>query len=96
MPRDREPDQLVGDVLTMLLPPDVELDREEDKLKALRDELAKIEGKLRGYVEAIRNNVDADIPRPDPQAAEDQRHPLQPGIWQGAQGVSRESARARL
>jgi chromosome partition protein MukB len=61
MPRDREPDQLVGDVLTMLLPPDVELDREEDKLKALRDELAKIEGKLRGYVEAIRNNVDADI-----------------------------------
>jgi len=61
MPRDREPDQLVGDVLTMLLPPDVELDREEDKLKALRDELAKIEGKLRVYVEAIRNNVDADI-----------------------------------
>jgi chromosome partition protein MukB len=61
MPRDREPDQLVGDVLTMLLPPDVELDREEDKLKALRDELSKIEGKLRGYVEAIRNNVDADI-----------------------------------
>jgi chromosome partition protein MukB len=61
MPRDREPDLLVGDVLTMLLPPDVELDREEEKLKALRDELAKIEGKLRGYVEAIRNNVDADI-----------------------------------
>jgi len=61
MPRDREPDQLVGDVLTMLLPPDVELDREEEKLKALREELSKIEGKLRGYVEAIRNNVDADI-----------------------------------
>jgi chromosome partition protein MukB len=61
MPRDREPDQLVGDVLTMLLPPDVELDREEEKLKALREELSKIEAKLRGYVEAIRNNVDADI-----------------------------------
>ncbi len=61
IPRDREPDLLVGDVLTMLLPPDVELDREEEKLKALREELSKIEGKLRGYVEAIRNNVDADI-----------------------------------
>lgn len=56
-----EPDFLVDDVLRMLIPPDLELDREEDRLASLRDELAKIEKKLRGYVEEIRRNVDLDL-----------------------------------
>jgi chromosome partition protein MukB len=80
MPRDREPDLLVGDVLTMLLPPDVELDREEEKLKAPR------------VCGGDPQQCGRRYPRPDAQAAKDQRHPLQLGLWQGSQGVSGESA----
>ncbi|NCD25929.1 MAG: hypothetical protein EOL86_10135 [Deltaproteobacteria bacterium] len=59
--RDQEPDRFVEDVLRMLIPPDLELDREEEKLESLRAELAQIEKKLRGYVEEIRRNVDLDM-----------------------------------
>lgn len=61
LPSDREPDGMVDEIMVMLLPPDVELDHEEERLGNLRRELTEIENRLRSYVEAIRQNVDKDI-----------------------------------
>jgi chromosome partition protein MukB len=61
MDLDREPDILVDLLLESLLPSGIDLDREEEQLHLLRNELAGIETKIRGYVEEIRKNVDHEL-----------------------------------
>lgn len=61
VPRDREQETVVADMLTNLLPQDVTLEDQENTLRELRTELGKIEGRIRNYVEQIRTGVDQEI-----------------------------------
>ncbi|MGM0611312.1 MAG: SbcC/MukB-like Walker B domain-containing protein [Thermodesulfobacteriota bacterium] len=63
--RDSDPETVVADMLTNLLPQDVVLEDQENTLHELRTELGKIEGRIRNYVEQIRNGVDQEIHRLD-------------------------------
>jgi chromosome partition protein MukB len=65
LPRDTEPDRSVAYILESLLPPQVDLDNQEEKLRELRAELAEVEKQIRAYVEQIRKSVDQEIHRLD-------------------------------
>ncbi|MFP4168287.1 MAG: SbcC/MukB-like Walker B domain-containing protein [Desulfonatronovibrionaceae bacterium] len=61
VPRDSDPETVVTDMLTNLLPQDVALEDQENTLRELRAELGQIEGRIRNYVEQIRTGVDQEI-----------------------------------
>ncbi len=61
LPQDQEPDQWTAYLLENLMPADIDLTNQEDKLKELRGELKGVEEQIRTYVEQIRKHVDQEL-----------------------------------
>ncbi|MFO7718253.1 MAG: SbcC/MukB-like Walker B domain-containing protein, partial [Desulfohalobium sp.] len=61
LPQDQEPDQWTAYLLENLMPADIDLSNQEDKLNELRSELKGVEEQIRTYVEQIRKHVDQEI-----------------------------------
>ncbi len=62
-PENEQPDRQVLQLLQLLLPPGVALDRLEEQYLRLQTELRQIESKIKGHVEGIRSTVEAEIRR---------------------------------
>ena len=61
LPQGQEPDQWTAYLLENLMPADIDLSNQEDKLTELRSELKGVEEQIRTYVEQIRKHVDQEI-----------------------------------